>query len=546
MFLKFLFLFFCINLLKSTKTHDQNQLEKVKFPDIIDEQDMIEYVVQIQKLKRASKKNVIGEVTSSDFKRMEFVKEFFTDEDTNIILKKMDHYSIEELDPSAPQISNIVNPGMNLMLSNEAILNLIKCYLPSLIMMSTSSPLDINFQIDFLTIHDILMIPLDIDENKITIRSEPLTNSLVLNFPIVNFQMEMKADFNMISTFSGFIKAEFQIQNLEIYLQFYQEQGKNFFKPRINLNLSEINVAESVMDLNASFEGMPDLLTNTVLSLFNGSIMTNLQNYIQRTFVEEGSLMLNFAIDQKYPLFYPLFGEDIQVSTLMTRKPLVYTGGMIFSLLGDQFDQRFVNEADFVPKRAENVIMRALPRGSYNSQFLLSEDFVRKTLTGFYTLRPMPMKSQYVSWKFFILDVPNCEISINSKGIKLKNINIHFYNQKPDTSSLTVKKGQYQMVLSITLTIDSFDVPKSKMYLRVDDLQVVNYDNSLLNNFIAKPINYLLNKIAKSLADGNYEFPKANLKAGLSLSEIIPSYNEGFLELNGSIHYQKPKLFYFI
>ena len=209
---------------------------------------------------------------------------------------------------------------------------------------------------------------------------------------------------------------------------------------------------------------------------------------------------MNFAIDQKYPNFYSLFGEHIRLSTLMTRKPLVYSGGMVFSFLGDQFDRRFVDEADFVPSLSNNVPMRALPKGSYNSQFLFSQDFVGKTLTGFYTLRPMNIDSSFTAWKFFILDVPNCQILIDETGITMNHVNIHFYNQLPDTSSLVIQKGGYEMKLNITLRIDSFDVPNSKMFLKVKKIEAISFDSSVLQTLIAKPLNSLLRLISKIIA----------------------------------------------
>ena len=159
-------------------------IETVKLPEVFSDQEMIEL---LEKTKNLTSENLKVEIVPTNEMKNEFFKEFLDAEDPSLPAKNFENYSYEDYNESISEISDMVNPGIKYVMSNSAILAFIKSYLPSIIASSCSSPLDIQFEVDFLKISQIFVIPQNIDEEKIEIRSNVETNSIILTFSDVYF-----------------------------------------------------------------------------------------------------------------------------------------------------------------------------------------------------------------------------------------------------------------------------------------------------------------------------------------------------------------------
>ena len=228
--IKTLFILFVI--MNTSLTHnwdkliDSPDIKKIEVGEVITESDMIELLSRVENFKKSESNGLVTNVKPTGVVREKFAEKFLKEEQPSKALENMNKYFIEKFDDSSAEIQN-VNPGLNMILSYDAILKIIKCYMPIIVTSICSSPLDVNFVFDFLTINKIYVIPKNFDETTIQVQPDPTNNSINIVFPTIFFEMIMNTDFNMITKFSGNVKAEVWIKDLVVSLQFYEEPEKD-------------------------------------------------------------------------------------------------------------------------------------------------------------------------------------------------------------------------------------------------------------------------------------------------------------------------------
>jgi hypothetical protein len=514
----------------------------------LDKEELSKFISEVDKIKNGtSTKNYLQtKITPSNSVKQNFSSRFLKVDDVNTTVDQINNYEVPEFDESKPK-KRLVNPGTKMIMSFEAIKNVIDCYMEDILTMILSDPMDIQFKYMFMTLNQIYMKIKSFDIYQIKFEPNEEQNILGIILPPINLTLFIKTALKMGFEFEGFVEAELLFTDLVLYLQFYDDPEHEFFKPRIKLMMNDFDVAKSILKLKATFKGISDKLIDSILYLFNSTITKALQSYIRTSFVEEGSLMLNFAIDSQYPSIISPLGDDLRMSTLMTREPLVSKEGLLLSLAGDIFSTNLYNELSYVPTSSENPLMEPMISEGNNLQIMLSETFIKKTLNNFLNKRLMQIDSLMTSYKFFIMDILNSTITVDSNGIGFTDVDLFLYTKKPEFDEKGISLNHDQiMKISIRVLISSFDLENSKLYLNITDLKILYWDDNFVTSFISTTINMFIHGIVKLFNDGNYDLPHINLNPNLSVSNIYATYGDKYIMINGKLDYNEPQVFYFI
>ena len=449
-------------------------------------------------------------------------------------LKKFSYQSYEE---SMEQKVTFVNPGIKMVLSRDALKNLVLGYVPLLLKMMLDGPLDLKYSVANLEMNQILVVINSMDISQINFQIDEKKNKLIILFPETVLTLYVTTILNLILPIKGCVTTKLNLKNFRIGLQFYRERHENFFKPRVLFSMGQISVEKSVEDLTAAFENIPQFLIDPILFIFDDLIKSCLQMYIHESFVHKGSLILNYLIDKKYPGVADIFKNNLRVSTLMTREPLITQKGLIFSMAGDIFNALQYKPEEYTPVMTNNSTMDPEADEVFNTQALLSASFVKKTIATF--LSQFLGNLNVLGYSHYKLKILEENISLDSNGITLDKLEVHFYTQKPEIDQFgQIEDSPNFKELSGSLLINYIDLNAGKISISITDLKAVNWGQSMISSLAQMSVNGLLHFLTKLFADGEYDIAQVDFEECFGVESIDIVYKEDFLLLRTNLTFE--------
>jgi hypothetical protein len=504
------------------------------------------FIAEVEKLKQG-KSQLNANVNPNTNMKLKLAEKYLHNVDPNKAVEEMKHFNYSTF-KGLKKSEDVANPGIKILLSYASIQNLISCYLPGLLDIILANPFDISFDYMNISLRQIYVQVQSLDIDKIQFTGNTEQNILHIVFPPLEVALIINTKLNMGAELSGYVKSNIKIDNLIVSGQFYDDFEKEFFKPRMKLMLNDFSVSDSVLNLDATFDNMPELLSQSIIDLFNGTILNALQGYIRNTFVNDGSKILNFLIDKKYDEVYNPFKNDLRVSTLMTRAPLVSSQGLILSMAGDIFNARFFDEFNYHPTPSDNTLMDPHLTSKENVQILLSKTFIRKILDNILNEKLIEVNIKFTNFKYVTLDILNSDVVINQSGISLNNLDVYFYAEKPQFDSDGNPTNQEAIkTINIQIKVQDIDITNGTFQLWFSNLKLFDWKSNIVASTLSKVSNFLSHTLLQIFKNGKYNLPHFNLKPGLSLSNIFVTYGDQYAMLNATLGYIDPgTLYYFI
>lgn len=507
--------------------------------DLYDSKIVNEFVAEVERLKsnqgEFEVQTIVNRTTSIE---ENVAKEYIKGQDPNELLKEMSNFTYSQYNGFKEE-SQVSKPGVKMLLSYESLINLINCFLPGLIAKVLENPMDVKFDYLNISLKNIFIQLTELDISAIQLAANLDKNILSILFPPIKLTLIINMILNMGVELSGNVTSDLELNNIIVSLQFYDDFESKFFKPRLRLMLNEFSVSDSVLNLVTTFPSMPSFLTDSIMYLFNNTIMDSLQNYVRSSFVEKGSLILNFLIDKKYPEIYNPIQSDIRISTLMTRAPTLTEQGLMLSMAGDIFSTNMYDEFKYFPTDSENTLMEPSLESEQNIQLLLSETFIKKTLNNYLNKRMMTIDSCFTSFKYYTLDVLNSTIVVDRYGISLNELDLHLFTEEPvyDEFGIATNVGTVKEI-SLSIMIDSLDLMNGTLYLKISNLKLINWGESFFTSILRMSMNAFSHMMVQLFKNGTYPFPKVKLKPGLRISSLGVTYGDQFIKINGKLDYQ--------
>lgn len=437
------------------------------------------------------------------------------------------------------------NAGLVAVVSKDA-LTILKDYIaPLLISRFMGLEIGIGYKFSHIVFQTVAVNIPSLDISQVEIEMVEEINALVLKFPVMIVELNFKVQIDLGTELEGTVYARQRVDNPKLLIQFFEDPGThepNFYKPKIRLFIENLDLNKYKPKLKADIEYIPTKIFNAMLRMIRKKVFREIQDYMETPFIRDGSDILNWTIERKYPSIINPLKDDSYISMLITQRPRIRDDLLYIYAVGEFFHLSDVQQEHYTPSESPETVPIPIQIDEGNFKVGMSQTNLKKAI---HTMMNQKVKKVEVAekWrikklKFLRINVMDSNMSIDEEGIHLEDMKLLFFEEDPKAvfeSEGRIVEVKWTKKINLSLAIDSYNIQTGLAIFRILKLKFFLEANNPIYNYCLQKANSLISWIVHQKINGKYEIKPFNPEQGISVKFHNIEYFPGVVFLEGKV-----------
>jgi hypothetical protein len=377
-----------------------------------------------------------------------------------------------------PYVPNNLHPGATMFIRRDFMINFINIILPEIFDVFFEQPMNLNLDYKFIKFSKIQLGFEHLDISQIEIEFSAVHNAILLHLPdtplFFTLDATMKIPLIDQSKTTGKLHGYLRMYKPTLAVIFEDDKYNNYFSPKLRLAMDDnFQLIPSDFQLRSVFKNLPDWLFNSIFDLFNNSIVGLIADYFKTQFMQGGSTILYYVLENNYPENVYLGVRDIFLNLLFLRKPLVTRDFITLYLTGEVYslEQEGISSPEaYIPKGSSRSFAPNLLNSQFsNIQLSLNPPTMKKILFTFLNdawvqIDNLILNKSGIHWLTFDVTDENL-VEVKNNHFHINNMQVLFVHKRRQIIKFASR-------LSISFTIPFLDIMSGNIILGITRFEI--------------------------------------------------------------------------
>jgi hypothetical protein len=367
------------------------------------------------------------------------------------------------------------------------------------------------------------------------------TQEILINIPRTPLEIDLKTKILIgDKKLKGNIRVSFTLNPFTVKFKFEDDPKYKYFKPRVLFRMTNFSFEKKSVKIKQNFRHTPNFILDFLTKLFKKKIIKLIVEYVETTFVNESSDILNWVIYTHYPANVNLLNDGSSLNLSLVRPPQIQDDSLYFFMCGEFFlmDDEENSLENFQPSVVHpEMIIPSLPEDK-NMVMGVNPSMLRRTLEVLLTSQvidiPNYIPKMFFSYNKAKFDMSEASLRITGKFVEIKNMFGQLFKVEEGQNIEEMTPG-YVRKLTVKLKVEKYSISEGKITIQIVKVLPLEESEEQSNSKIRKFINILFSNLASQFLDGEYELYPFRLRNGLSFQDIEFIYGDGSMTLTSNL-----------
>jgi hypothetical protein len=440
-----------------------------------------------------------------------------------------------------PDKTEIPSAGVLGIIRKDVLVKLKNVYTQILLDYFLGQPLSIQLDLNPVLFEEITFDFEQFNVSDVGIDLDEATQEILINVPRTPMEIDLKTKFYLADqNLRGNIRVSFTVSPFTIKFKFEDDSKYKYFKPRVFFQMTNFSFEEKSMKIRHNFRNFPNFILNFLTILFKNKLIKLIEEYVEASFVNESSDILNWVIYSHYPANVNLLNDGSSLNLSLVRPPQIQDDSIYFYMCGEFFvmDDEENSLENFQPSVVHpEMAVPALP-GDKNMVMGINPSMLRRTLEVLLTSQVIDIPS-YVPRALFSyskarFDMSDADVRVTENYIEIKNMKVKMFKVEEGQDIEEMEPG-YVRKLTVKVKVEKYSISEGKITIQIVKVQPLEATEENFAFDIKKLINIFITKLASQFLGGEYELHPFQLENGLSFQDIKFIYGDGSMTLTSNL-----------